>query len=828
MNRLLMLILLAVGMTPLSVLALGLGEIQVSSKLNEPLAAEIELLYDDPTEPESTEVSLASAADFERVGLDVESINVPLEFEIAQNAAGRYVIVVRSLEPVTDPFVDFLIEVNWPNGRLLREYVVLLDPPVAAGTAEVTPTAPPPTTTPPQPTAERTAPETTSPTVTSGTSSGRSASTGASGGNYEVVAGDTLWEIARDYRPDGVTINQMMMALYRLNPDAFFEDNINALRRGAILRMPDGGDLSSQSVAQALANVRTQNEAWESYRVSQSGRTPTVSDTTASADYVAPSRPTDPTPDTRLELVPPSGTSTSAADRPGEDATNRAQLGQLRDDLARSREDLIATNQENQELRSRIDDLERLVENYERTISLKDADLADLQNQIELTGQAVDDFSSDVGDTTGQDAASLMDSTGEALDQELAAIDQELDAAGSVDAPVDPEPEEVAPEEPAETTPTPVRSEPGMMDQIMGYATNPLVLGGVGLLALLGIGGTVISRRRKAASEERGESLIDRMTSAEAATNDLPVVDTDAPADSPPSLDDLKDAADAEPENAQTHLAYLRAAYAAEDRDRFVAGAEAMAAGLGGTTHAAWMEVRAMGGNLAPDAALFSEAAAAAEEIAEDTVSDDDLNFDLDGSDVDVPDDGGLDDDMDLDLDGGDDMSLDLDGDGDGDLSLSLDDDGDDDLSLDLDGPEPAAADDDLSLDFDLDGADGPASEAPAAVEEDTEFELQAVTDSTEAETAESELPDTDPEEASQTLAELESAEEDLGDLSLEDLDSAEMFGDEDAVGTKLDLAKAYIDMGDPEGARGMLEEVIAEGSDTQKGEAQGLLDGLS
>lgn len=873
---------LAVGMVPFAAWSLGLGEIQVSSKLNQPLEAEIALLYDDVTEPESTEVSLAAPEDFERVGLDAAALLVDLTFTVQADSAGRYVIAVTSDEPVTDPFVDFLIEVNWPNGRLLREYVVLLDPPVSAGAAEVSSAAPQPRETAPRPTAMDTSAPAAADRVRPAPSTSSSSSTGSragslAGGTYEVEGGDTLWEIARDYRSSGdITINQMMMALYRLNPDAFYQDNINALKKGAILRMPDSADLSSQSVAQALSSVRTQNQAWESYRQNVSSSTPVVSESAATADYVSPTPAPAADPQTRLELVPPSGSSDDASDtgsgQSGSDAANRAQLAELRDDLARSREDLISTNQENEEMRSRIADLERLISTYERTITLKDADLADLQNQIELTGQAVADLGTaadpmvdeamgavdsgvgamdDAMDDSMADAGISSDADdGASLDQELAALDQEAAAADSTAA------DDAEATEAETPTPPPATSAPAeesMVDKALALAKNPMVLGGAGLLVLLGVGGLVLSRRGKDDEGDLGgASLVDRIATAqEAETSELPVVETDdavVELDAP-SLDDLQAAAGEEPDSPQAHLAYLRALYAAEDKDRFVEASQAMLDGVGGTTHPAWMEVRAMGATLAPESGLFGEAEAAAdEELDMPTVSLDEPDLEFDVADSGGDDDGGLDFDLDGVDDADDDLSLDIGAE----TVPAADADGGDDLDLGLDDAEPVAelADDDtgddLDLDFDLDGegldlGDEPLTDdttASASAEEDTEFELQSVTDEVaEAavaaggaieDTAEIDLGTVD--DAGDTLAELESADEDLGDLGLDDLDldSDELFGDDDSVGTKLDLAKAYIDMGDPEGAKGMLEEVMAEGSDSQKEEAQGLLDNLS
>src|SRR5688572_812786 len=111
--------------------ALGLGVIDVKSKMNEPLFAEIPVVAATPEEVQGLRVKLAGADDFKRVGLDVSGLTVPLEFTVSSDAAGQPLIVVTSTDPVREPFVSFLVEIDWANGRLLREFSVLLDPPVA-------------------------------------------------------------------------------------------------------------------------------------------------------------------------------------------------------------------------------------------------------------------------------------------------------------------------------------------------------------------------------------------------------------------------------------------------------------------------------------------------------------------------------------------------------------------------------------------------------------------------------------------------------------------------------------------------------------------------
>ena len=116
--------------------ALGLGTIQVKSGLNQPLDAEIPVIADSAAETNALTVDLASAEDFERVGLSRARLAVPIDMSVGTNARGQTVIKLTSKEPVREPLLDFLVVANWPKGKLLREFTILLDPPVTAPVAK--------------------------------------------------------------------------------------------------------------------------------------------------------------------------------------------------------------------------------------------------------------------------------------------------------------------------------------------------------------------------------------------------------------------------------------------------------------------------------------------------------------------------------------------------------------------------------------------------------------------------------------------------------------------------------------------------------------------
>lgn len=388
-------IALALGGT--NAMALGLGPVQVKSKLNQPLDAEIPVIQGTAGEAEGLLVSLAAAEDFDRIGISRSRLNVPLEFKVVQGANGP-VIKVTSKDPVRDAYLDFLIEANWPKGRLLREYTVLLDPPVTApgrrtAAAPAATAAPRASTQPLRETRPKPAPKATAAATPRPAAEPRPAPapTRIADGQYgPVESGETLSAIARSARPDpGVNINQMMLALLKSNPDAFYKDNVNALKRGAILRIPSASEIAATgSAREAAAEIQAQIEDWRGgraspTRIADAGTREVEATPVAKAD--AGSRAaTRSTPDERLELVPPkSGAGNIAmADQPGSGASGAAVGSALKAELARAKEALATREQEAGELKSRVQELEELSDKNDRLISLKDSEIADLQRKL--------------------------------------------------------------------------------------------------------------------------------------------------------------------------------------------------------------------------------------------------------------------------------------------------------------------------------------------------------------------------------------------------------------------------------------------------------------
>ncbi|MDP9199382.1 MAG: hypothetical protein M3O07_09245, partial [Pseudomonadota bacterium] len=305
-------------------LALGLGDVHLNSPLNAPLDAEIELVNTTPEDLATLDAKLASKETFERYGLEWPQFMSSVTVTRDRSASGAQVLRIKSSETVTEPFLTLLIEATWARGRLVREYTVLLDPPVFAPNSAA-------------PVRQA------MPAVGGATSSGqisRPAQTetqaappvAAGGGDsYEVQRGDSLSAIARRLSAStGVRTDQAMVAIYRGNSDAF-EGDMNRLRAGAVLRMPGSDEIAAVSPSEASGEVRRQAGSWAPSSGADAGG--------------------------RLRLVPPSDSASSPGATPG----NAAEVDALQ---------------------GRVRELEGQLTESKRMLELRNTELADLQAKL--------------------------------------------------------------------------------------------------------------------------------------------------------------------------------------------------------------------------------------------------------------------------------------------------------------------------------------------------------------------------------------------------------------------------------------------------------------
>ncbi|AOY66338.1 FimV/HubP family polar landmark protein [Xanthomonas euvesicatoria] len=377
-------------------MALGLGDIRVLSKPGQPLVAEIPVISNEPGELDNARVALASATTFARVGLErPQGLVSNLQFQFAQDARGRAVIRVTSSQAVDQPAINFLIEVEWGQGRLVREYSALVDAPNTAaaiaepaieapraGSSNAIAREPAPVAAPAAQDNARAEP------AARATGSASAASATQAGDTLPAVrAGQTLSEIAAAVaRSSGHSLDQTMLALLRTNPDAFINGNINRLKQGAVLRTPQEDALAQVGAAEAAVMVREQAAKWRQAR--------SAVPQPAEAGAAAAATPPPATPaaaagnGARLEIAPAVASQTNKAGvTSGTSAEGEGEMA-ANQQLQQAKEDIATRDAELQDLRTRVADLEKLKQQQQALIAMKDSDLAAAQKRLSETPAA--------------------------------------------------------------------------------------------------------------------------------------------------------------------------------------------------------------------------------------------------------------------------------------------------------------------------------------------------------------------------------------------------------------------------------------------------------
>lgn len=254
--------------------AAGLGKLTVLSSLGQPLRAEIELSSADQEEAASLVAKLAPTDAYRQAKIDFNPVLLSLRFAIVQRGE-RQVISLTSTQPINEPFVDVLLELGGNKGRLIREYTFLLDPVdlrLSRNTQVVTPMAVPVAPVATAPVSESLRQERGTPANNSVTRSGSRAIEAKKSSTYKVKSGDTLTQIALKFKPEGISLDQMLVALYRANPDGFASNNMNRMRTGTVLSVPDSNTTSSVAPSVASAVVVAQAADFNAYRNQLAGK----------------------------------------------------------------------------------------------------------------------------------------------------------------------------------------------------------------------------------------------------------------------------------------------------------------------------------------------------------------------------------------------------------------------------------------------------------------------------------------------------------------------------------------------------------------------------
>lgn len=264
--------------------ALALGRALIQSSLGEPLAAEIDLPEITEEELRSLRIGLASADAYNRLGIQFNPALNGLRISVKQRNDGRKYLEVRSDRPITEPFVELVVQAQWASGQLQREYTFLLDPPKAervtpqvAATEPSPPPAPvpPPAVEPPPPVAEAPAPAPAAQATTVPVApASATPAPAAAAGPVRVARGDTAGAIAARARPAGVSLDQMLVAMLKANPEAFIQGNVNRLKAGAILQMPTAAEAQTTSTTEARRMIVAQSRDFNEFRRRLAGIAP--------------------------------------------------------------------------------------------------------------------------------------------------------------------------------------------------------------------------------------------------------------------------------------------------------------------------------------------------------------------------------------------------------------------------------------------------------------------------------------------------------------------------------------------------------------------------
>lgn len=332
-------------MAPLSAGALGTGEIKLYSALNQRLNAEVPLVV-SPSEPvNDLRVNLASAEAFAKAGIERPYYLTGLRFEVISKGRATPIIRISSSDTIREPFVNFLMELQWSQGRVLREFTLLMDPPATFKERQIAERSLPRVAASPSPAVS-------APVAVAGDLHATPDS--FNGGEYGPVrSGETLWSIAKVVGRDReATVEQMVVALYEANPQAFPKPNLFSFQPGVTLHVPGTSQLKTHAPAEAKQIIHEQHAAW---------RNKTVPAKPAVAAAPAAEKP--------LTLLAPERQDNAAGKKPA--------AGPSKGELALEIADTV--KQENEDIRGRLANLEQQLQLMQRVISLKDQQIAALQ-----------------------------------------------------------------------------------------------------------------------------------------------------------------------------------------------------------------------------------------------------------------------------------------------------------------------------------------------------------------------------------------------------------------------------------------------------------------
>jgi pilus assembly protein FimV len=816
-------------MTPIGAHALGVGDIKLHSALNQNLDAEIALVLSDTEKLSDVRIKLAPPSKFEEAGVPWSHFLSQIKFTTITKANGAVVVKLSSAEVFNEPFLDFLLEVSWPKGDIYREFTVLVDPPAVYQQKSIPVALKQPNAANQQQLSTETVRQ--QPIDATKISQSVVSEYGPTGSN------DTLWKIAEKVnRNKDISVEQMMIALYEANPEAFYKQNVNALAAGATLKVPANDVVMKLSQRQAKNEFYKQVEAWRGKVTTASSNGGQQAADTAEAKN-------------QLQLKAP----TTAEINDQMLVTPSANEG-IQDTTESTSESL---GEENQDLKNRLGKLEQQLADMQKTLAVKDEQLATLQSE-QLKSDAEP------------------------------AQEKPVITSGKVKKPEQTKKLEIPKSKPQSAVQP--ESDAGLYNIIMGT---------VGLAAL-GLLGWMWWRKRKVEDETNNESMfaesshislpetdkdlvvpaaeVSQDSSYDVGTvgessflseftpSDLDAFETDQAEIDPIAEADvylaygryqqaeelMRQAIESQPERDECKLKLFEIFSANENQQAFETYAEELVSDGKKSDAVFWMKVSEMGVELCPESKLFTPDADSVEDtttveadISEDEILEPDfsaqeskvelepeidnegLEFDVSSlSDAEVqPENDTLDSDT-LNL-SGETESNEIDFD----LGAPIT------LEEESNKKDTETSDEIETIDLSADALQEESQEDLA----DFNFDVKSEKKSTESPDLSAESPDLNIEKSDSDSLDSEVEEfnfefdqkktttsapvENL--VSDSDSPSVSDITDMDELETKIDLAKAYIDMGDSDAAKTIAEEVLEKGSDTQKEEAQAIMEQL-
>lgn len=867
--------------------ALALGRIVVQSALGEPLRAEIDVPDINAEEAASLRVGLASGEAFRAAGMDFNPALTSLQISLQRRANGTAFLRLTSTRPVNEPFVDMIVEANWASGRIVRDYTLLLDPPnlraaapvvpLPAGiTAQPAPQVLPPAARPVAPIAQTQplpaaapAPTVRARPVAPAARRVPAAQAEASGGQLRVRTGDTAGRIAAVNRPANVSLDQMLVAMLRANPEAFIAGNVNRIKAGAVIDLPGEADASTVAPGEARQIIAAQSRDFNEFRRRLAGTVPAAS--VAAADRQVTGRVQAEVEDRRLAAP----------------AQDKLTLSKPATPTQPAAEERIAQERQAQEAASRVAELSKNIEELAK-LGTSTAAVAPSTAGGAATGTGVP--APVLALPTAPPATTPTEATAATASLQASATDS-VESVTETSATAATETVAATPAAPpaAVPVPAPLPPEPSLID---GLRDNPLVLPAAGgLLALLAGFAFYRFRQRKKGSgvdssflESRlqpdsffGSSGGQRIDTAEASASGSSMVYSPSQLDAAGDVDPvaeadvylaygrdlqaeeiLKEAMRSTPQRVAIHNKLLEIYAKRRDAKAFeVVATEAY--GLTQGQGLEWDHACELGRELDPANPLYQPGgtpalkagavAAAAAGGAMNTMPFGSSTLAQSGSGS-----GDLNNDLDLDLD----FSLDEPS-APASLQPSVDSvvSGMDDLNSTDALTRAAGAESgppSMSMDFDLDFPSEPAAlNTPDLVERDAGLALAdqnaPMFDDSEVlpnfdleepqpvdlAAGDDDMPEPLPLTAEAAPADPELLAFDLNDISLDleggGAETAEDDGrvtEENPLDTKLSLAEEFRAIGDLEGARSLAEEVLAEATGTLKTKASRFLADLN